>query len=55
MSDAKPTNEKPAGRAKPLPRENRRQVVVEVLATAVVELLLEERSRAREAHEAATS
>ena len=58
MSNAKPTNEPPVAEAtdgtKPLPRENRRQVVVEVLAIAVVDLLLEERSRVRGEHEAAT-
>jgi hypothetical protein len=46
MSNAKPTNEKPAAEATdgttPLPREARRQVVVAVLATAVIDLLLEE-------------
>jgi hypothetical protein len=58
MSNAKPTNETPVAEAtdgtKPLPREDRRQVVVDVLAIAVVDLLIEERSRVRGEHEAAT-
>jgi hypothetical protein len=58
MSNAKPANEKPVAEAtdgtKPLPREDRRQVVIDVLAIAVVDLLLEERSRVRGEHEAAT-
>jgi hypothetical protein len=58
VSNAKPTNETPVAEAtdgtKPLPREDRRQVVVDVLAIAVVDLLLEERSRVRGEHEAAT-
>ena len=58
MSNAKPTNETPVAEAtdgtKPLPREARRQVVVDVLAIAVVDLLLDERSRVQGEHEAAT-
>jgi hypothetical protein len=58
VSNAKPTNEEPIAETtagtKPLPREDRRQVVVDVLAIAVVDLLLEERSRVRGEHEAAT-
>ena len=58
MSNAKPTKETPVAEAtdgtKPLPREDRRQVVIDVLAIAVVDLLLDERSRVRGEHEAAT-
>lgn len=58
MQDAKTTDdetiaENNAG-ADPLPREAKRQAVVEVLAVAVVDLLLEERSCVRDAHDAAT-
>ena len=46
MSDAKPTNEKPIAETTdgttPLPREARRQIVIDVLATAVIDLLLAE-------------
>jgi hypothetical protein len=37
-----------------LPREPRRQVVVDVLASALIDLLLEERSRVGGEHEATT-
>ena len=51
-----PTNacaEAPGG-AEPSPREPRRQVVIDVLANALIDLLLEERSRVRGEHEATT-
>ena len=57
MSNAPLTNEKPAAPgdgSKPLRREDRRQVVIDVLAIAVVDLLLAERERVRGEHEAAT-
>lgn len=57
MSHAPITNDKPApvgDGTKPLSREERRQVIVEVLAIAVVDLLLAERERVRGEHEAAT-
>lgn len=58
MSNAPLTNENPAATigdgTKPLPREDRRQVVIDVLAIAVVDLLLAERERVRGEHEAAT-
>jgi hypothetical protein len=57
VSHAPITNDKPApvgDGTKPLPREQRRQVVVEVLAIAVVDLLLAELERVRGEHEAAT-
>jgi len=57
VSHAPITNDKPApvcDGSKPLPREQRRQVIAEVLATAVVDLLLAERERVRGEHEAAT-
>ena len=48
MSNPNPTNEKPVNKPKdgtePLPREGRRQVIVDILAIAVVDLLLEQRS-----------
>jgi len=58
VQNAEPTDDKTivennAG-ADPLPREAQRQIVVEVLAIAVVDLLLEERSRVRDADDAAT-
>ena len=46
MLDAKPTNENPVAETTdgsiPLPREARRQIVIDVLATAVIDLLLAE-------------
>ena len=58
MSQAPLTNEKPAAPVgdgtKPLPHEERRQVVIDVLAIAVVDLLLAERERVRGEHEPAT-
>jgi len=57
VANAPLTNEKPAAPgdgSKPLHREQRRQVIAEVLATAVVDLLLAERERVRGEHEAAT-
>ncbi len=58
MPSVLPANQKPAlepsSATKPLPREARRQVVVDVLAIAVVDILLEERSRVRAAHDVAT-
>ncbi|MCC6748839.1 MAG: hypothetical protein IT371_14365 [Deltaproteobacteria bacterium] len=45
---------KPGDGTKPLAREARRQVVVDVLAIAVVDLLLEARARDREARDAST-
>jgi hypothetical protein len=51
------TNDKPApvgDGTKPLPREQRRQVIVEVLAIAVIDFLVAERERVQGEHEAAT-
>ena len=57
MSHAPITNDRPAAPVgdgtKPLPREERRQVIVEVLAIAVVDLLLAERKHVRGEYEAA--
>jgi len=57
VANAPLTNEKPAAPgdgSKPLHREDPRQVVIDVLAIAVVDLLLAERERVRGEHEAAT-
>ncbi len=58
MSGEQPATRRPISKPgegdKPLPREARRQVVVDVLAIAVVDLLLDARGRDREARETTT-
>ena len=46
--------DKPTRDIQPSAREGRRQVVVDVLATAIVDLLLKNRLRVRGEHEATT-
>ena len=58
MSHAPITNDKPAApvndETKPLPRTKRRQLIIDVLAIAVVDLLLAEREHVRGEHRATT-
>jgi hypothetical protein len=58
MPNAEHTNEdsrsESSGGANPLPPDDRREVVIDVLASALIDLLLEERSRVGGKHEATT-